>query len=468
MANVMENFLRIISESRNREEIKKKLLKEGEFSRPIDKRGYCEVLFILLFNRIGREIKRKAFVDYLIDDFKEAKEIDMLLTLAFAFEDADDFVWIDNNREMMGLDSSLKNIYHKAQLEIPLMIVGETGTGKEAMANVIHTISPRRGKPFVSVNCAAIPENLIESELFGHEEGAFTGALGQRKGLIESAKGGTLFLDELGRASTSFQNKLLRFLDGKGFYRVGGDRLLKFDVRIVAAAQNATLRQIEDDLKYRFGYPQCIHVPPLREKLQMIFSSSRVIENILERVARRLKLKEDIYHAGAGISLIGLLSGGSKQRPRDNEIRLHQECYTAFKDYDWPGNYRELESALQEALINAYFNNGRYELRLSDFSFIETKRLIDAFLKEAVHKRKTTTFEKINLKDIVSHADKMKAEIVEAKVMELVKSGVKDFKKVLIDEGLPETQYPSFMTQVKRITGKGARDFIKQGNALTI
>lgn len=207
----------------------------------------------------------------------------------------------------------------------PVLILGESGTGKEMVARAIHERSPRKGKPFQALNCNAIPEELIESELFGHEKGAFTGANAQRKGLIECADGGTLFLDEIGDLPAAIQVKLLRFLQDKRLQRVGGREEITIDTRVVAAT-NVNLREaIEDgrfreDLYFRLAVIVC-ELPPLRERGEDIA--------LLARDFLQLYAEEN-----------------GKEK-----LTFASEALDAIYAYSWPGNVRELQNRVQRAVI---------------------------------------------------------------------------------------------------------------------
>jgi transcriptional regulator with GAF, ATPase, and Fis domain len=206
-----------------------------------------------------------------------------------------------------------------------VLITGESGTGKEVIARCIHANSPRGQKVFVAVNCAALSPTLIESELFGHERGAFTGAVGQHLGRFERAHGGTLFLDEIGELDGNLQAKLLRVLQERTFERVGGTRQLTVDVRVIAATNRNLKQQVaegkfREDLYYRLNlFP--IEVPPLRERRPDIVKLARFF---LERAARNL--------GKAGLALTA-------------------EAERVLVEYDWPGNVRELENTMERVTI---------------------------------------------------------------------------------------------------------------------
>jgi two-component system nitrogen regulation response regulator NtrX len=206
-----------------------------------------------------------------------------------------------------------------------VLIGGENGTGKELVARAIHLQSARADQPFVAVNCAAIPETLIESELFGHEKGSFSGATSMKRGQFEQADGGTLFLDEIGDMSLSTQAKVLRALQEQQFTRVGGTKLLKVDVRVLAASNKDLLKEIEkgsfrEDLYYRLNVVPIV-VPPLRERR----------EDIPLLIRHFLKLHSE------------------EQGLRMKEIT--PEAMNVFQHYDWPGNIRELRNLIERLMI---------------------------------------------------------------------------------------------------------------------
>ena len=208
-----------------------------------------------------------------------------------------------------------------------VLITGESGTGKELVARAIHSQSHRRSKSFVAISCAALPESLLESELFGHEKGSFTGAYSQKKGKFEFANGGTLFLDEIGEMSTNIQVHLLRVLEEKEFTRVGGNELIKVDVRVVSATNKDLKMAIEkgefrEDLYYRLNVV-AIELPPLRERKEDIPLFS---QHFLHKFA---------------------------QENQKEVTEFSPEAMEFLLNYDWPGNVRELENAIERAVILA-------------------------------------------------------------------------------------------------------------------
>jgi transcriptional regulator with PAS, ATPase and Fis domain len=218
-----------------------------------------------------------------------------------------------------------KAIRQVAPSSASVLLLGESGTGKELFAQAIHQNSPRRTKPFIRVACASLPETLLESELFGHEKGSFTGALYTRAGRFEAADGGTLFLDEIGDISPTVQVKLLRFLEEKEFERVGGNRTFKVDVRIVVATHRDLKKKIEEgtfreDLYYRLNVIE-IQIPPLRER-----------EGDIPVLAQHFLKK---YADANGKDVTG----------------LSDDVLTMLWRHSWPGNVRELENAMERAVV---------------------------------------------------------------------------------------------------------------------
>src|SRR3954470_21530384 len=209
--------------------------------------------------------------------------------------------------------------------DAPVMITGESGSGKELVARALHHYSQRNTKAFVAINCAAIPEQLLESELFGHEKGAFTGATGQRVGRFEQCDGGTLFLDEIGDMPTQLQSKILRVLQDGQYSRVGGNANLKSDVRIIAATnknleQEVASKAFREDLFYRLNVVR-IQLPPLRQRTEDI----RILaEYFLRKVAMQKALPQ---------------------------VKISEDAIRVLEQYNWPGNVRELENTLQRTVV---------------------------------------------------------------------------------------------------------------------
>ncbi|HTS24737.1 MAG TPA: sigma-54 dependent transcriptional regulator [Bryobacteraceae bacterium] len=246
--------------------------------------------------------------------------------------------------DVISKNSKMRDVLRLAQeisgLRSTVLIQGESGTGKEMVARAIHQAGDRAAKPFVAVSCAALAETLLESELFGHEKGAFTGASQQKPGKFEMADGGTIFLDEIGDISSKLQVDLLRVLQERCFYRVGGSEEVRIDCRVIAAThvnlqEAVAAGTFRDDLFYRLNVIQ-IRIPPLRDRREDIPLLAR---HFLERLSHELG-KE-----------VGDLSEGALQ---------------VLIDYNWPGNVRELENALERAIVTC---RGR-ELTEENFSFL--------------------------------------------------------------------------------------------------
>ncbi|NIA05806.1 MAG: response regulator [Proteobacteria bacterium] len=238
---------------------------------------------------------------------------------------------------MIGKSEHMRAMYQLVAKVAPVpssvLITGESGTGKELVARAIHNLSPRKNAPFISINCAALASNLLESELFGHEKGAFTDAIAMRKGRFELADSGTLFLDEIGEMPPSLQAKLLRVLQERRFERVGGDHTLKVDVRILAATNKDLKDEVDkgnfrDDLYYRLNVIH-IHLPPLRERVEDI---PLLVVNFLEKNKRKLG--------------------------KDN-LDISPEALRLLMTLPWEGNVRELENTIERATILC--NNDRIE-----------------------------------------------------------------------------------------------------------
>ena len=228
------------------------------------------------------------------------------------------------------LEFVLSEVERVAPTDSTVLVLGETGTGKELIARAVHNLSARCGRPFIKVNCAAIPFDLLESELFGHEKGAFTGAFAQKIGRFEMAHTGTLFLDEIGDMPLALQPKLLRVLQEQEFERVGSGRTHRINVRVVAAthrdlAEMVARKEFRSDLYYRLNvFP--VALPPLRERRQDI---PQLASHFVEICARRMGKQID---------------------------HIPQDMLAAFTAYSWPGNVRELQNLVERAVIRS--NNG--------------------------------------------------------------------------------------------------------------
>jgi transcriptional regulator with PAS, ATPase and Fis domain len=223
------------------------------------------------------------------------------------------------------MQKALASMRRLAQTESTILITGETGAGKSFVSGNIHFNSPRRHRPFIKVNCANIPETLLESELFGHERGAFTGADRTRIGRFEQANGGTLFLDEFCELSFGLQAKLLRVLEDKAFERLGGNKTVQADVRVIAATNRdieglVSQGRFREDLYYRVNVLR-IHLPPLRERREDI---EPLAYYLMQKLCRTLKKK---------------ISGFSTQ------------ALNLLKSYDWPGNIRQLSNTIERAIL---------------------------------------------------------------------------------------------------------------------
>jgi two-component system response regulator AtoC len=279
---------------------------------------------------------QKGAADYLTKPF-DLDEVTAAVRKVLKYEDlkrnAESSIVVgpkpDPSERIVGTSPTMiqifKTIGRVARTPATVLVTGETGTGKELMAEAIHTASDRRSGPLIKVNCAALPETLLESELFGHEKGSFTGALTQHKGRFESADRGTIFLDEVGEMTLGTQKKLLRVLQEREFERVGGTVPVRVDVRVVAAT-NRTLREevatgrFREDLFYRLNVI-AIHMPPLSERIEDV---PALVSHFLDK------------HRYSATSTPARITEGAM------EILLR---------HDWPGNVRELENIVQRAVV---------------------------------------------------------------------------------------------------------------------
>jgi NtrC-family two-component system response regulator AlgB len=232
---------------------------------------------------------------------------------------------VDLDTQNPRMRAALDVVSRAAQAEVSILLRGENGTGKGVLARLLHSQSPRRAGPFITVNCPTLSEELLASELFGHTQGAFTGAVRDQAGRVEAAEGGTLFLDEVGEISTSLQAKLLRFLQDKSFERIGENRTRQADVRIVAATnrdleQDVKIGRFREDLLYRLNVIEVL-VPPLRERTEDIL---RLANNFLAFFAHSVARPVPVLSAAAA---------------------------EVLRTYPWPGNVRELRNTIERAVI---------------------------------------------------------------------------------------------------------------------
>jgi DNA-binding NtrC family response regulator len=278
---------------------------------------------------------RDGAFDYIIKPFssdqievtlRKAEEFTQLLKVNRYFSHDDDR---ESGYELLGHSPAMEQlrqlIRKVARTQATVLIEGESGTGKELVARALYRESPRATAPFIKVNCAAIPENLIESEFFGHEKGAFTGAINKREGRFELAHGGTILLDEVSEISPQVQAKLLRVLQERELERVGGTRTIKVDVRVIATTnrdlqESVERKQFRQDLYFRLNVVP-IHVPALRDRRQDI---TYLAEQFMLRFARK-----------HGMNISGIAP----------------ECLAALQAHHWPGNVRELQNVIERAVI---------------------------------------------------------------------------------------------------------------------
>ena len=251
---------------------------------------------------------------------------------------------------IIGKSTAMARLFQLLETVAPttstILITGETGTGKEVVARAIHHASPRRPQRFVALNCSAIPESLLEAELFGHVRGAFTGAVGSRPGRVEQAHKGTLFLDEVGTMTAALQMKLLRVLQEREFERIGDTHTMKVDVRVIAAT-NSDLRQMvadgqfREDLFYRLNVIPVI-LPPLRDRKEDI---PLLVQHVLDKIEANRPASE----------------GGVSDRP--SPLTVSQEAMRRLMAYHWPGNVRQLENIIERALA---FCAGRSQIDVGE------------------------------------------------------------------------------------------------------
>lgn len=284
-------------------------------------------------------------------------------------ESVDEKISFEN---IIGTSPAMKDVFDRiasiANTDVPLLIQGESGTGKELVANAVHNLSPRKDKTCVKINCAAIPESLFESELFGHEKGAFTGAIGTKKGKFEIADGGSIFFDEIGDMPLGLQAKLLRVIEEQSVTRLGGNEPVRIDVRSIYATSKNLKDSIKkgefrEDLFYRINVVPIV-IPPLRER------------------------KEDIPH------FIDYFLGYFGDKYKKPELRTTPSAYGALMSHDYPGNVRELKHAIERAVL------------LSKDGLIDLRNLPDEF--SAVMTEGISFDDDMSLQASVTHLEKQK------------------------------------------------------------
>ncbi len=312
---------------------------------------------------VAVEAMKHGAYDYLPKPFSND---DLRLTVRRALEKC--FLRIENQQlkeqlhqragmaALIGSSECMQRVYDLVERvgpnDVTVLITGESGTGKELVANALHSLSVRKTRPFIRVNCAALPENLIESELFGYERGAFTGAVNRRLGKFEIADSGTIFLDEIGEMSMATQTKLLRILQEREFERIGGNQTIPVDTRVITATNRDLLQGItegsfREDLFYRLNVIN-IHLPPLRDRLGDI---PALVESFARKYCEKLNRKEH---------------------------QFSDQFMGRLMQYSWPGNVRELQNLIEKVIIledETVFQNdsNRFHLRskLENEKFIE-------------------------------------------------------------------------------------------------
>jgi formate hydrogenlyase transcriptional activator len=296
---------------------------------------------VLVLGRLRDDAFRQADISFLTQtanqialavenalDYREIRELKEQLSKEKLYLE-DEIRTEMNFAQVIGNSASLRKVLKRVATVAPtdstVLIYGETGTGKELIARAIHDLSPRQSKPFVKLNCAAIPTGLLESELFGHEKGAFTGAIAQRIGRFEVADGGTIFLDEIGEIPVELQTKLLRVLQEREFERLGSSRTLRTNARLIAATNRdleamVSEQKFRSDLFFRLNvFP--VHVPPLRERQGDI---PLLVRHFTQQFSRRMKKAIETIPSAA---------------------------MDALSRYHWPGNIRELQNVIERAVI---------------------------------------------------------------------------------------------------------------------
>ena len=323
------------------------------------KKDYPDIMVVIItaYGSIESAVKamRTGASDYLLKPFKPDQLSLVVERIICQQKITSDYHYLKGHLEqitrfdnIIGQSAPMKKLYslipEVAQSDSSILITGETGTGKELVAKAIHAKSPRAELPFIAINCGALPDTLMESELFGHKKGAFTGAVHARKGFLEIVSGGTLFLDEIGDISAKMQVDLLRVLEDKKIFSVGSKTPFEVDFRLISATRHNLEERIIDgvfreDFYYRINVIK-IHLPTLRERKDDI---ELLVEHFMEKYSHETTKNVD---------------------------KIKPDAITLLKSYDWPGNVRELENAIERAVVLSKSRT----LNAGDFSFLQPAR----------------------------------------------------------------------------------------------
>ena len=420
-----------------------------------------ETLTSLIGDFLDQEAKRdKSEARAWLHVFKQHLGVGGSLYFSFVVEGYTDLQYMSLIGRFKGYPPNfefLKSINDSIRYDYPVLIVGETGTSKELVARVIHNNSERSDSLFHEINCAAIPETMLEDELFGHEKGAFTGAVKMKKGRIELAEGGTIFLDELGKMPTRLQAKILKVVEDKKVYRLGSDekKPLDVDVRFVAALQPKDVTEVLPDLIYRMGYPDVINLPTVNQRLQHV--------------------PQDV--------LRGSLRKAAESLGTHKKIKLSKASYSALVGHHFEGNYRELENILRYAIKKAdtvvtkkkstrEWHKAFKSIKAGESppKATEKKEIIikpyhfEELLTKTENAEDTDNFKtmddlvNVKLKNIIEYADAVASEIIERKICEIKKCGM-NVRQSLAREGLIDMKdYENFIKKIRQRTRKGIRE----------
>ncbi len=399
----------------------------------------------------------------VLNALKAARDMKQVVSYEPLLESEDYDVGIIGRSEAM--QDVFKVIGQLASSDATALITGESGTGKELVARAIYQHGKRNGRPFLAINCAAIPENLLESELFGHERGAFTGATAQRIGKFEQCDGGTIFLDEIGDMTLSTQAKILRVLQSGSFERVGGNQPIQVDVRVIAATHKpleeaVAAREFREDLFYR------LNVLPIELKSFNELSDKERKEAILN------KLRHIIYEKSkqpGDYTILDHLSGEGPESQiefdregdyvgevtPDNEF-ISDEALQYLLNYSFPGNYRELDNIIRRAYVLS--ERGRIEASVLPDEVRNPDK--SASPQEEI---KTSDVDKVLAKDILDYAQDIKTDIVRRKIKSIYSKG-QDLKSALRNEGIDkESDYQNINKKIVKIIGKEEMTRIRRG-----